>query len=483
MHSMENFSKRVSSGIIYGLFPLFAVMLLLFSCKTDPDAILGKNMHPDNDLVSKYDTAFKIEAFSISDDSLIMQNSSSVLLGTSFSPVFGSETYNLAVQILTLRVEGDDSYSYYSGTDLNDRSEVDSVVLILPFSGKFPLYSRMDGRMLRLSLHEITEELIDGQGYDSAYCSNREPEYGPMLGEILTVYPKPFDTVYDSTMGLKRVPDLRIHLDKAFGKRLLNHVLEMTEEERGDLGAMRNYIKGIYLKMQPCASERESIVFSVSNLFSLGAELTVYFNGSETTGTSYQKFVLGPLRYTHVKRDRSLSSDELYKSQMRQEGDTASGSQRLYVESSGGSRIRFRIPRFQDVVSGKVVINQAVVVLENTSSDREPDIDVPAQLQCVRYFNRGSEADILDITNPGGVYNSKRGQYRINVTRYLQRLSYLTTVDTANRKLFDNYLDIVPESDERYEQPTRAVFYGPGVPEHGMRLEVIYTVVNDTVQI
>lgn len=463
-------------------FPLFA-LLLLFSCQTDPNSILGKNIHPDDDLVSKYDTAFSIEAFSISDDSLIIQNSSSVLLGTSFSPVFGSETYNLAVQILTLRVDGDDSYSYYSGTDLSISSQVDSVVLNLPYSGIFPKHKRMDGRKLELSLHEITKELIDGEGYDSAYCSNHEPTYDPMpIGEILTVYPKPFDTVYDSTLGAKTVPDLRIHLDKAFGKRLLNYVFEMTDDEKADLGAMRKYIKGIYLKAHPCGSEKESIVFSVSNLFSLGADITVYFNGSEASGTSYQKFVLGPLRYTHVKRDRSLSTDNLYKSQMQQEGDTAAGSQRLYVEGSGGSRIRFRIPSFQDVVSGKVVINQAVIVLENADAYQEADINVPAQLQCVRYYNRGSEAEILDASNPGGKYDSQKGQYRLNVTRYLQRLAYLTTVDTANRKLFDNYLDIIPESDERYEQPTRAIFYGPGVSKNGMRLEVIYTVVNDTVQ-
>lgn len=478
MRIMENFLRRANRVI-----PLLFFCLSLFSCKTDPDSILGKNMHPIEDLVSKYDTAFTIEAFSISDDSLILQNGSSVLLGTSFSPVFGSETYNLVVQLLTMRVEGDDSYSYYSGRDLNLNSRVDSVVLILPYSGEFPTHKRMDGRKLSLTLHEITEELVDGTGYDSAYCSNREPVYDPTpIGGIMTVYPRPFDTVYDSVEGMNVVADLRIHLDKEFGKRLLNAVIEMSEEEREDLGAMRKWLKGIYLKMEPCATEEESIVFSVSNLFSLGAELTVFFNGSAETGTSYQKFVLGPLRYTHVRRDRSLSTDALYKSQMENEGDTASGNQRLYLESSGGSRIRFRVPNFLDVVNGKVVVNQAVVVLEPVLSGMVPDIDVPEQLQCVRYYNRGTEADILDASNPGGEYNSNSHRYRINVTRYLQRLAYLNTVDTANRKLFDNYLDIVPPTDERYEKPTRAIFYGPKASEKNMRLEVIYTVVNDSIQ-
>lgn len=464
------------------LLPLL-VACLLSSCKTDPDSILGGNMHPTDDLVSKYDTAFTIEAFSVSDDSLIIQNSSSVLLGTSFSPVFGSATYNLAVQILTLRIEDDDSYAYYSGTDLGLDSRVDSVVLTLPYSGIFPHHKRMDGRKLAFSIYEIDEELIDGQGYDSAYSSNREPVCKPApIGGLLTVYPRPFDTIYDSLQGLNVVPDLRVHLAKDFGKRLLDIVVNMNEEEKQDLGAMRKYLKGLYLKVESCMTEDQSIVFSVSNIFSLGADLTVYFNGSATTGTSYQKFVLGPLRYTHVKRDRSLSSDDLYKSQMQNEGDTASGSQRLYLEGSGGSRIRFRIPGFQDVVNGNVVVNQAVVVLENASSEREPDFGVPGQLRCMRYYNRGTEADILDVSDPGGTYNRNNGQYRVNVTRYLQRLAYLTTIDTANRKLFDNYLDIVPETDERYEQPTRAVLHGPGASGKKMRLEVIYTLVNDTIQ-
>ncbi|MCM1531227.1 MAG: DUF4270 domain-containing protein [Bacteroides sp.] len=472
-----------------GIFALVALLLMFSSCKTDPDAILGKNFHPEDDLVSKYDTAFRIEAFSISDDSLIIQNSSSVLLGTSFSPVFGSETYNLVVQVLTLRIDGDDSYNYYSGTDLDRNSRVDSVVLNLPYSGNFPDHGRMDGRKLNLSIHKITEGLVDGQGYDSAYCSNREPVYDPTpIGSMITVYPKPLDTVYDSVSGMTSVADLSMHLDKSFGKDLLNWILDMDEDQCSDLASLHQlgYLKGLYLKVEPCATEKESIVFSVSNLFALGADITVYFNGSGSevgsTSTSYQKFVLGPLRYTHVKRDRSLSSDNLYKEQMEAAGDTAGGSQRLYVEASGGSRIRFRIPEFQDVVSGNVVINQAVVVLDNVDAGTTPDIGFPEQLQCIRYFNRGLEADILDASNPGGTYNSNSGQYRINVTRYLQRLAYLTTVDTANRKLFDNYLDIVPPSDERYEQPTRAVFYGPGVPEKGMRLEVIYTVVNDTLK-
>ncbi|MDE6493904.1 MAG: DUF4270 domain-containing protein [Bacteroidales bacterium] len=458
-----------------------------FACKRDPNAILGNHLYGTDDLVAKYDTMFQIEAFSVIDDSLIVQNSSSVLLGTSFSPTFGSASYNLIVQLLTLRIDGDDSYTYYSGY-LNESSlnSVDSVVLSLPYSGVFPLYGSMDGRRLSFRIYEVAEELVDGQGYDSAYSVNHEVAYSRQIGDLITVYPKPFDTVYDSVLGYKKVAPLKAYLSKDFGRELLGYVLGMTEEERADLASLPAVFKGLYFKMEPCAKEDESIVFSVSNLFSMGAELTVYFDGMEMSegvySTAYQKFILGPMRFTQVVRDRSLSTDDLYKKQMETEGDTASGAQRLYIEGSGGSRVRFRIPGFQNVVSGRVVINQAVLVAENVNSDITSDIDVPAQLHCIRYYNRGTEAEILDEINPGGTYSSTKGQYRVNITRYLQRLAYLTTVDTANRKLFENYLDLVPQTDERYEQPTRVVLYGPGAPERKMRLEVIYTIIGDTIE-
>ena len=248
-----------------------------------------------------------------------------------------------------------------------------------------------------------------------------------------------------------------------------------------DISSLPKYFKGLYLKVDPCNSENESIAFLVSNLYAEGAMITVYFDGDEN-GTSYQDFILGPMRFTQVIRDRSRSMDPLYKNQMENPGDTADGGQRLYIEGSGGSRVRFRIPDFPTEIDGdKVVINQAVLVLKNVDKGKESDIGYPAQLQGFLYYGKAMESDLPDASNPGGYYDEDAGEYRLNVTRYYQKLVYLTTLDTANRTNFLGYVDVAPISEDRYEEPTRVVLYGPRAEKNYMRLEVIYTVINDSV--
>ena len=470
---MKFFRKR-----LWAILPV--ILAFSAACKPDPDSILGNGMHDNNVLVAKYDTAFKIEAFSVSDDSLILQNGSDVLIGASYSPVFGGATYNLVVQLLSMRTS---DTAYHAG-ELTAGFRVDSVVLNLPYSTFYPTHKKMDGRPLTFSLYEVTEDLVDGTGADSAYSSNYQVKYDPVaLSAPITVYPRPYDTVTDTVNGtaMTVIPDLRVRVDNKLGEKLLNSVLQMTSTEQEDISAMPKYFKGMYLKVEPCYSENQSIVFLVSNLYAEGAMITVYFNG-DGTSTSYQDFILGPMRFTHVLRDRNLSTDLLYKSQMEESGDTASGGQRLYIEGSGGSRVRFRIPNFPTEIDGdKIVINQAVLVLKNVDKGEESDIGYPEQLQCFLYHGKASESELPDASDPGGYYDESAGEYRLNVTRYFQKLAYMTTVDTANRKYFRDYIDVAPVTTERYERPTRVVLYGPRAEKDYMRLEVIYTIINDSI--
>lgn len=460
-----------------GVAACICVLFSFSSCKSDPDSILGNGMHENDILQARYDTAFHIEAFSVPDDSIILQNASSVLLGTSYSPVFGTTTYNLVVQLLTMRT-GDETYSK---GDL-DFSRIDSTILTLPYTWNFPTHRRMDGRPLTLSVYEVEEDLKDGLGFDSAYSSLYQVNYNqarPLTGP-LTLYPKPYDTAYDSVSNMILITPLKIRLDNKVGEMLLQKVKEMSEDELSDINAFPDHFRGLYIKVEPCGSEDESIVFSVSNLFAAGACLNVYFdgyvNGGETE-TSYQSFILGPTRFTQVVRDRGTSTDACYKAQM--EGDTAKGAEKLYLQASGGSRIRFRVPNFAEVVSGKVVINQAVLILDNVYADETPDISVPEQLVCFKYINRGNTESLPEEANADGYYSSSKGQYRINITRYFQQILYQGTLDAENYSRLQDYIDVVPSSDERYEDPDCVVFYGPGASRKPMRMEVTYTVINE----
>lgn len=458
------------------LFLFLSLGLIFTSCQKDPDSILGNNMHGKDDLSAKYDTTFNIEAFSVSDDSIILQNSSVVLLGSSYSSVFGSATYNLAVQLLTM-TNVDESYA--SGNMSSDK--IDSVILYLPYSSIYPRHHEMDGKELTLTIYRINEELVDGVGFDSAYSSNREVSYDPVpVSGPITVYPKPFDTVYDTLSSSLIVKPLQLRLSNSFGKELVDIFRNMSDADRADLAGFPKHFKGIYIKAEPKNREGEDIVFSVTNLFADGANLSVFYNGSGTQ-TSYLKFLLGPLRYTHVKRDRSMSTDPLYLSQMENPMDTVSGSKRLYIEGSGGSRVRFRIPDFYKKVAGRIIVNQALLVVENANMKSGDVIGVPAKLECFKYINRGTSEQVLGSSTSSGAYDEQTGQYRVDITRYLQQLAFQTTVDPANEAKFLDFIDLAPESDERYEQPTRVVLYGPDAGERKMRLKVIYTIINDTI--
>ena len=127
------------------------------------------------------------------------------------------------------------------------------------------------------------------------------------------------------------------------------------------------------------------------------------------------------------------------------------------------------------------MINQAVLVLKNVDKGEESDIGYPEQLQCFLYHGKASESELPDASDPGGYYDESAGEYRLNVTRYFQKLAYMTTVDTANRKYFRDYIDVAPVTTERYERPTRVVLYGPRAEKDYMRLEVIYTIINDSI--
>lgn len=462
-----------------------ALFLLLFSglvfnsCKKDPDSLLGSNMHGNDDLVAKYDTNFHIQAFSVADDSMIIQNASRVLLGASYSNVFGSRTYNLATHLLT-QTNTDENFSKGN----LESNQVDSVILYIPFSSVFPRHHQMDGKELTLTVYRINETLRDTSEYTMAYPSNYQVSYDPIpVSGPITVYPKPFDTVYDSLSSSLIVKPLQVRLENSFGKELLDIFRGMSENERADIEAFPNHFKGIYIKSEAKNREGEDIVFSMSTLFADGANLSIFYNGTGQE-TSYLKFALGPVRFTHIERDRRMSTDALYRSQMEKEFDTLSGAQRLYLEGAGGSRIRFRIPDFYSKVAGKIVVNQALLVLKNVQPKSNPAIGVPSKLECIKYIDRGNTGTIPSASNSSGSYNEETGVYQIDITRYLQQLAFQTTVDPANEERFLDYVDIIPESEERAEKPTRVVFYGPEADvSDRMRLKVIYTVINDSISL
>ncbi|MEG2666548.1 MAG: DUF4270 family protein, partial [Bacteroidales bacterium] len=452
----------------YGLRSLFLfcfVFLISISCKKNEESILGSNMHSETDLVGKYnDTVFEIVAFSVKDDSLVVENSANILLGSVSDKYFGTATYNLVTELDFDEKSSVDADAIYTG------SRVDSVVLVLPFSGFFPTVDKaMNGKPITFTLYEIIDKLSNGSHSDSLYSVSSEVNYNPAAfagNKDIVIKPKPFDTIFDSITGARSILPVRAYLSKEFGKKLLSYPADAYLP--GSI--FSDYFAGIYLKVKDCADPSQSTAISFSSLLTAGASIRVYFNNGTDENVSYIVFALGPTRFTQVKRNRSTSTDPLFLAQMR--GDTSSGKERLYVEGSGGSKIQFKVPNFKTLSKNKIILNQVTLVLTNTDAKNttKADISIPKQLYCFKQKGALESETIPDATNPGGVYNEKTGEYRLLLTRYFQNLIY--------KDQPAEYLYITPKVTERYGSPCRVRLNGPGTDIKSstrMKLEVIYT--------
>ncbi|MDE5703989.1 MAG: DUF4270 domain-containing protein, partial [Bacteroidales bacterium] len=178
-----------------GMSVLIGAAVLMAACRKMPDSNLGGNMSDDEFLKGHYqDTAFDIVVHSLRDTALIVQNANRMLLGATQDAVFGSSCYHLYSQI---RYEGtnDEETGFVAGVQA-----IDSVVLVLPYGYSYPTADNSVARRpIRLSVHALTEDLLDSDSEDSVYTVASEVAYDPAaFGPVVELQPRPYDTVKDT---------------------------------------------------------------------------------------------------------------------------------------------------------------------------------------------------------------------------------------------------------------------------------------------
>lgn len=433
---------------------LFLVLTsLTIACERDPDSVLGDDMHSDTALIEAYnDTIFEIIAFSIPDDAISLQNNNYYLLGSIYDKTFGLCDYNIATEL---------SFGLLSSVDKfnPEYSIVDSVVLILNISGYYPINKDdFTDNALEFSIHELEEKLKDDLGIDSVYATNYDVKYdNTPIEDNIKVFPKPFDTV---NYGF-----VKIMLNTTFWKDLLTRLPPEAYEE----GALADYFNGLYFKSKTSTGINENIAVSFWLEPEKGSNLRVYYDnvaGSTAETERYKVFNLGRTAFASVKRSRDLSSSLAYKKQM--DGDTLAGKEELFIQSYGGSNVRFKIPNIKDISDNEIILNRAELIMTNLDFDvKGIKVDVPSFLECFKYIGPNEAEALLDkSTNMGGEYDSKTGEYKILLTRHIQELIY-------KDKEF-NYIDIAPPIIQRKLLPY-AVRLGGVDNTIKMKLRVIYT--------
>ena len=443
-----------------GLLWALALVCCFSACRRDENSTLGEGLSDWALLGEHYqDTAFDIVLYSVPDTGLIVQNATRMLLGSINDEVFGRADFHVYSQ---LSYDGSNTASglFVPGVD----GEVDSVVLILPYSGLYPTTSgAAANRSLRFKIHELSEDLVNSAQKDSVYSVSSEVAYLPgAFGEVVEIQPRPFDSVRDTILGTAHIPSLRVRLDKSLGTRLLSQPAAAYEAAND----FSQYFKGLCLRSVPAlsseASSAVSFRFGAASIDDEAARILVY-HGEMNDTVLYSQFLFSPVRFTKVERDYSQAEPDL-RTQLSQ-GDSTAGSRAAYILSSGGAYLGCRLPNIRKLFEGKrIIINRAYLVLNVASDNRSSIMSPPASLQI--------PLSLDDAFRQEGTYNADKKEYRLLLTRYLQHLFY---AEAESEPFF-----IHPSTTERYGLPCAVKLNGPqsekGSP---IKLELIYTEVKE----
>lgn len=359
---------------------------------TDPGD-LGLNLRPKDDKISVFFTdSTTITASTEYDDSLISSKTGILLAGSYTDPVFGTSTASFYAHL------------NYPGENLliPSDAQLDSVELSLFYKGYY-------GELGTDKKQTFTVYTLDESfSPDSSYSSKRIFAHTKTAGNI-TFSPAPSDSV--KVNGVNTPPRLIIPLNKDFGSDLFQKFKSGTYNSEA---AFYGDFKGIYVEAAPNAGSGSILYFYATSDLS---KLTLYYHGSTGKGNidlkmSGQK-VSNVNHFEHTRPGGLIHNnlDSLY-----------------FVQAMGGSKVKLHFPGFARNFPSYMAINQAELIIPikkdaDYSNFKNPDRIWLFLADSVSEKKMYIPADLYDgINYYGGNFDPDKGEYHVNIGRYLQNL-------------------------------------------------------------
>ena len=179
------------------------------------------------------------------------------------------------------------------------------------------------------------------------------------------------------------------------------------------------HFKGLAIIPEPVQEANKGFM-SFVDFSEIAPKVTIYYND-----TSYSfKMIPGTSNvFANYKHNYLVSGDEAFKRQIL-EGDTASGTDGIYLEGMTGIRSLIYFPGIQDWVNGrKLFIHQAKLLLP-VESGGNPSFTPPNKLKLMMKTPSGivSLPDEAHGTLSGGTYSNLNKRYEYTITMYIQEL-------------------------------------------------------------
>jgi len=425
-----------------------AIIILGGSCKK-PE-LAGEDLLPD----FEHDNLFQADTFTIVAETELWDTIDATasdqicLLGDFNDPFFGRTSAGFYTQ-----------FTYSSVPSFPTGSVVDSVVMTLKYAGIYGNSDKLTGTQ-KVRVYELSERLSETK----TYLTSDQHTYHPTVIGSKTFWPDLNHTVVIDDNFYS--PHLRIKLDNEIGQRLLNinaYGSEATFKENfwgfavmPDNGSLPVDQGGIvYFKLSDAVSG-----------------VTLYLHTStDTLSVSY------PIKTTCVSH--SWFSHEYVSDLLAHIGHCDLGRQKLFVQGTGGTRVRLRFPYLSQMAkNGPIAISKAQLIcpIEDYSDAR---YSASPGLFLQRYILRESSsgnADSLslalltDMTDNqvGGLasFDNDKRQYVLDMPIFAQRVvNGDFGADTSLYLTTSGYV----------QAAYRSILNGPGHETRPMKLRILYT--------
>lgn len=428
------------------LFTVAGLILLLASCTKEITPI-GLDLLSGNQLLSMgYNDSTSIVAYSTKIDSVYTGNLSYALVGSMNDPVFGRTDAGFYSQV----------YMASSRLRFGTNPVMDSAFLYLPFKSSFgDTLSNTTWKVYRL-----TEDLYDSVHVYSNQTVNYDQSH--LLGQI-TFQPRPHDSSYYG--GSTNTAGVRIPLDRY----VADYIFAADTSSLNTAANFNKYFKGICVvaEAQDQPGKGSIVVISAPSDY---CRMVLHYHNTDDTTTSTFYITTDCARFNTYQHSGYQGAVPSLRQQLA--GDTASGSQFLFLQGLGGVKVRLRLPDIYEKFKGKnILVNDAQLVVSNLSPSGT--FIQPSQLALNAIGENGTQSPFSLVDEDegssyfDGYYNSSTETYRFRLTRYVQQA--LLGKINASRGL---YLSIPSPATSG----TRLVLNGTASSRASVKLYLRYTI-------
>lgn len=423
------------------------LLIILVSCKKDPQKIGLEIQPPEDKLLVKYNDSSSIISYSIREDSVRTDELSINLLGSNFDPVFGKTVASFATQVNLSK----------TGIDFGVNPRVDSLILSMVYVGHYGDTNTQQ----TIRVYEILENIFS----DSTYYSNKRVQYSDIDFAHHTFYPRPNDSIVINE--ITAAPQLRINLS-ATNSILADKIFNAPEDVLADNDEFLEYFKGLYITTDALNYGGATLYL---NMTTASSSLILYYSNDSVDNQSFEMLINENCarfnQYEHFNYD--FANQEIRKQIIF--NDTSLGNYLLYLQSMGGIKSLIRFPYLKNFASTtKIAVNEANLYIKN--NDTDSDFDAPYALNLFRLDEEGDLTLIPDYLEGseyfGGTYDEGSSSYKFRITRFIQEI--------LNGDLTDPVLSLSISGASTIAN--RVVINGPQNQMSRLRLELIYTELN-----